>query len=190
MPEVCQRIEAVGKTFQVKKRDGNLIATGWNNGHLAVTPNESKEVGDPRVLLPDRSPDRDALGIPWELIHAHDVTADCHEGVIDTTIQYEARVSSSMFHLDEVNEEAILFANWAYRSIHDAIIPYRYAIAGSALLWLIKLPDSIEILCSAAADGAILTEFRLSVLTTKTLRIIKFDDVSPVVFSEIKKILA
>ncbi|MEG4262445.1 hypothetical protein QUA19_20335 [Microcoleus sp. POL1_C1] len=189
MPEVCQRIEVIGKILQVKKRDGRLVATGWNNEHLAVTPNESKEVRD-RVLLPDRSPDRDALGIPWELIHAHDVTPGSHEGVIDTTIQYEARVSISMFHSDEVNEEAILFANWAYRSIHDAIIPYRYAIAGSALLWLIQLPDSIEILCSAAADGAILTEFRLPALTTKTLKIIKFDDVSPVVFSEIKKILA
>jgi len=110
------------------------------------------------VLLPDRSPDRDALGIPWELIYAHDVTADSHEGVIGTTIQYEARVSISMFHSDEVNEEAILFANGAYRSIHDAIIPYRYAIAKSALSWLIQLPDAIEILCSTAADGAILTE--------------------------------
>ncbi|MEG4393433.1 hypothetical protein [Microcoleus sp. BROC3] len=124
---------------------------------MAVTPHESKEVGD-RVLLPDRSPDRNALGIPWELIHAHDVTPDSHEGVIDTTIQYEARVSSSMFHSDEVNEEAILFVNWADRSIHDAIIPYQSAIARSALSWLIQLPDSIEILCSTAADGAILTE--------------------------------
>jgi hypothetical protein len=51
-----------------------------------------------------------------------------------------------------------LFANWAYRSIHDAIVPYRHIIAGSALSWLIQLPDSLEILCSTAADGAILTE--------------------------------
>ncbi|MEG5036066.1 hypothetical protein [Microcoleus sp. AT3-D2] len=157
LQEVCQRIEAMGKTLQVKKRDGRLVATGWNNEHFAVTPHESKEVGD-RVLLPDRSPDRDALGIPWQLIQVHDVTADSHEGVIDTTIQYEARVSISMLHSDEVKEEAILFANGAYRSIHDAIIPYRYAIAGSALSWLIQLSHSLGILCSTAADGAILAE--------------------------------
>jgi hypothetical protein len=31
-------------------------------------------------------------------------------------IQYESKVSISMFYSDEVNEEAILFANCAYRS--------------------------------------------------------------------------
>jgi len=35
--EVCQRIvEAMGKILQVKKRDGRLAATGWNNEHFAV----------------------------------------------------------------------------------------------------------------------------------------------------------
>ncbi len=34
--EVCQRIEAMGKILQVKKRDGRLVATGWNNEHFAV----------------------------------------------------------------------------------------------------------------------------------------------------------
>ena len=158
LQEVCQRIEAMGKRLEVKKRDGRVVANGWNDEHFAVTLNELKEVGD-RVLLPYQSPDGDALGIPWELIHAHDVTADAHEGVIDTTIQYEREVSISMFHSDEVNEEAILFANWAYRSIHDAIVPYRHIIAGSALSWLIQLPDSLEILCSTAEeDGEIVTE--------------------------------
>ncbi|HEY9711662.1 MAG TPA: hypothetical protein V6D48_25865 [Oculatellaceae cyanobacterium] len=157
LQEVCQRIEAMGSTLQVKKRDGRLVATGWNDDHFAVTRNESKEVGD-RVLLPYQSPDGEALGIPWEIIHAHDVTADAHEGVIDTTIQYEREVSISMFHSDEVNEEAVLFANWAYRSIHDAIVPYRHIIAGSDLSWLIQLPDAVEILCSTAADGEIVTE--------------------------------
>jgi hypothetical protein len=157
LQEVCQRIEAIGNTLTVKKRDGRIVAESWNDQHFAVTRNETKEIGD-RVLLPYQSPDGDALGIPWELIHAHDVTADAHEGVIDTTIQYEREVSISMFHSDEVNEEAVLFANWAYRSIHDAIVPYRHIIAGSSLSWLIQLPDSIEILCSTALDDEIITE--------------------------------
>ncbi|MEG4344100.1 hypothetical protein QUB70_12530 [Microcoleus sp. A003_D6] len=157
LQEVSQRIEAMGKKLQVKKRDGKVVARGWNDEHFVVTRNECTEVGD-RVLLPYQSPDGDALNIPWELIHAHDVTADAHEGVIDTTIQYEREVSISMFHSDEVNEEAILFANWSYRSIHDAIVPYRHIIAASALSWLIQLPDAIEILCSTAVDGALVTE--------------------------------
>ncbi|MBD2414492.1 hypothetical protein FACHB389_16620 [Nostoc calcicola FACHB-389] len=157
LQEVVQRIATMGETLQVKKRDGRLVASGWNDNHFAVTRNELKEVGD-RVLLPYQSPDGKVSGIPWEIIHAHDITADTHEGVIDTTIQYEHEVSISMFHSDEVNEEAILFANWAYRSIHDAIVPYRHIIAGSPLSWLIQLPDAVEILCSTAIDGEIVTE--------------------------------
>ncbi|MDZ8241018.1 MAG: hypothetical protein RMZ69_28310 [Nostoc sp. ChiQUE01a] len=157
LQEVTERIATMGKTLQVKKRDGRRVADGWNDEHFAVTRNELKEVGD-RVLLPYQSSDVKVTGIPWELIHAHDVTSDAHEGVIDTTIQYEREVSISMFHSDEVNEEAILFANWAYRSIHDAIIPYRHIIASSPLSWLIQLPDSVEILCSTAVDKEIVTE--------------------------------
>lgn len=158
LQEVATRIATMGKTLQIKKRDGRTVATGWDDDHFAVTRNESKEVGD-RVLLPYQSPNGEANGIPWEIIHAHDVTADTHEGVIDTTIQYERKVSISMFHSDEVNEEAVLFANWAYRMIHDAIVPYRHIIAGSCLSWLIQLPDAIEILCSTAEEnGEIVTE--------------------------------
>ena len=63
-----------------------------------------------------------------------------------------------MFHYDEVNEEAILFANWAYMTLHNTIIPHRYVIAGSHLSWLLQLPYSVEILASTEAHGEILTE--------------------------------
>ena len=49
--------------------------------------------------------------------------------------------------------------NWAYRSLHDAIVPYRHVIAGGPLSWLIQLPDSVEILCSTAeVTGEVVTE--------------------------------
>ena len=89
---------------------------------------------------------------------AHEVTADEHEGVIDTSISYEHELNIAMFHSDEVNEEAILFANWAYRLLHDALIPCRHVIANSSLFWLIQLPDAIEILCSTAEQGEVVTE--------------------------------
>jgi len=63
-----------------------------------------------------------------------------------------------MFHSHEVNKEA-LFANWAYRTIHDAIVPYRHIIAGNSLSWRIQLPDAIKILCSTAeVDSKIVIE--------------------------------
>jgi hypothetical protein len=64
-----------------------------------------------------------------------------------------------MFHSHEVNKEAILFANGAYRTIHDAIVSYPPIIAANSLSWRIQLPDVIKIFCSTAeADGKIVTQ--------------------------------
>lgn len=157
LKRVCQKIEKVGSSLKITKRNGHIIAEGWDHPEFAVGPNEHKEVGD-RRLHHYQSPDGEALGIPQELISAHEITADEYEGVIDTAIKYEREVNIAMFHSDEVNEEAILFANWAYRLLHDAIIPHRSILAGSRLAWLLKLPDAIEILCSTAIDDEIVTE--------------------------------
>lgn len=157
LKRICQRIETVGTSLKITKRNGHVIAEGWDHPEFAVGPNEHKEVGD-RQLHHYQSPDGEALGIPEELISAHEITADEYEGVIDTTIEYEREVNIAMFHSDEVNEEAILFANWAYRLLHDAIIPHRSTLAGSSLAWLLKLPDAIEILCSTTIGDEIVTE--------------------------------
>jgi hypothetical protein len=63
-----------------------------------------------------------------------------------------------MFHSHEVKKEAILFANWAYRTIHDAIVPYRHIIAGKSLSWRIQLPGAIKIICSTAEEDGKITE--------------------------------
>lgn len=154
---VCRRIESVGQSLKITKRNGHVIAEGWDHPEFAVGPNEHKEVGD-RQLHHYQSPDGDALGIPEELITAHEITADQYEGVIDTAIEYEREVNIAVFHSDEVNEEAILFANWAYRLLHDAMIPHRSIIAGSQLSWLLKLPDAVEILCSTTIGDEVVTE--------------------------------
>jgi hypothetical protein len=157
LTRACQRIVAVGSSLKITKRNGQVIAEGWDHPEFAVGANEHPEVGD-RQLHRYQSPDGEALGIPQELIDAHEITADQYEGVIDTAIQYEREINIAMFHSDEVNEEAILFANWAYRLLHDAIIPQRSILAGSQLAWLLKLPDAIEILCSTTLDDKVVTE--------------------------------
>ena len=157
LQRVAQKIKAVGESLVIKKKDGRTVADNWDDPEFTVAQNEIKEVGD-RKLQHYESPDHENSGIPEELIVAHEVTADEHEGVIDTSIEYEKEVNIAMFHSDEVNEEAILFANWAYRLIHDALIPCRHLVANSPLSWLIRLPDAIEILCSTAENGEIVTE--------------------------------
>ncbi|NEO32284.1 MAG: hypothetical protein F6K36_17990 [Symploca sp. SIO3C6] len=157
LKRVCQQIQAVGSSLAIKKNNGRLVADNWEHPEFAVAENELKEVGE-RQLQHYQSPDYETSNLPEELIMAHEVTADEHEGVIDTSIEYERELNIAMFHSDEVNEEAILFANWAYRKIHDALIPCRHLVANSPLSWLIKLPDAVEILCSTAEKGEVVTE--------------------------------
>jgi hypothetical protein len=157
LKNTCQQIQEIGSSLKVIKKNGHLIAEGWEHPEFAVGPNESQEVGD-RRLHHYQSPDSDGSGIPQVLIHAHEVTADEYVGVIDTAIEYEREINISMFHSDEVNEEAILFANWAYRLLHETIVPYRSVLAGSQLSWLIQLPDAVEILCSTTVDDEVVTE--------------------------------
>jgi len=157
LKRTCAHIKSVGQTLRVRKRQRRVVAGGWNHKEFAVAENEFKEFGH-RKLQHYRSPDPETSGLPDDLVTAHAVTADQHEGVIDTTISYEHDLNIAMFHSDEVNEEAILFANWAYRMIHDALIPIRHLVANSPLSWLIRMPDVIEILCSTAEAGAVVTE--------------------------------
>ena len=157
LQRVCQRIQTVGQQLPVQKHGGQIVAQGWEHPEFAVGANETKEVGD-RDLRHYATPDPETSRVPEELIMAHEITADEHEGVIDTSIEYEQALNIAMFHSDEVNEEAVLFANWAYQLIHDALIPCRHVIANSPISWLIKLPDAVEILCSTAEDGEVVTE--------------------------------
>jgi hypothetical protein len=157
LKRACLEIQAMGESLSVRKHRRGLVADGWAHPEFAVAENEYKEFGH-RRLQHYRSPDHEISGVPEALVIAHEVTADQHEGVIDTTIAYERDLNTAMFHSDEVNEEAILFANWAYRLIHDSLIPSRHLVANSSLSWLIQLPDAIEILCSTEEAGAVVTE--------------------------------
>ncbi len=158
LKKVCEKIHSVGKSLKIEKRDGRVVAQGWKDANFAVVLNEAEEIGE-RHLLPYKTPNARSSTIPLELLEAHKLMADEYEGVVDRMILEHGRdISISMFHYDEVNEEAILFVNWAYIALHNAIVPYRYTIAGSPLSWLLQLPYSVEILASTEANGEILTE--------------------------------
>ncbi len=137
------RIQEMGESLTVIK-GGEVIAEGWGDPRFAVAPNEQVEVGT-RQLVPYGS-DNYAQHIPAELHDAHALVADELEGVIDTIMRSERALEIEMFHSDEVNEEAALFANWAFKLLHDTIVPLRYQLAVSPLAWLLSMPYAIEIL--------------------------------------------
>lgn len=155
LQRVCQRIEEVGATLPVIK-EGKTIANGWHDTMFAVAPNEQVEVGTRQLLAYSRR--QGSEHIPDELHSAHALVADELDGVIDTMLKMERDLRIEMFHSDEVNEEAILFANWAFKLLHDTIIPLRYQIAVSPLAWLLGLPYAIEILSQTRVDDDTWTE--------------------------------
>ncbi len=152
---VCQRIVEIGESLMVVK-GGNVLAQGWHDTRFAVAGNEAFEIGTRRLMPYVRRPGSDH--IPGELHDTHALIADELEGVIDTMITMERDLMIEMFHGDEVNEEAALFANWAYKMLHDAIVPIRYVLAVSPLSWLLSLPYAVEILSQTQVDEQNLTE--------------------------------
>lgn len=155
LQRACHRIFEIGESLPVIKA-GRVIANNWHDTHFSVAPNEAFEMGT-RALLPYRALAK-ANHIPHELHYTHDLTADELEGVIDTMIKLERKVSIEMFHGDEVNEEATLFANWAYKRLHDAIVPIRHELAVSHLSWLLCLPYAVEVLSQTRVNEDTLTE--------------------------------
>ena len=92
------------------------------------------------------------------LLMKHDETSDRYNGIVEESISYEKNLNIVMFHSDEVNEEAILFVNWAYSRLHETLLSARRMLVLSELSWLLDLPSSVEILCSTSSDGKKCTE--------------------------------
>ncbi len=155
LQQLCRRIAVVGETLQVIK-GGNVIARGWEDPRFAVARNEAIEVGTRRLMPYRRRPESDH--VPSEFHQCHALIADELDGVIDTMITLERELLIEMFHGDEVNEEAALFANWAYKQLHDTIVAIRHAIAVSPLSWLLRLPYAVEIESQTQVDDRSLTE--------------------------------
>jgi GMP synthase-like glutamine amidotransferase len=157
---VCERIRDVGEQLAVIK-NGRVVAEGWMSATFGVARNEQPEMAIV-PLVAYRTSSATAARVPFELVHSHAVVAHEHKekGIIVRALAHEAEVRVAMFHSDEVNEEAILFCNWAYRLLHESIIPYRHHVAASRLAWLLQLPYAVEITCATALpDGsAMLTE--------------------------------
>ena len=155
LQRVCGEILAVGASVPIVKR-GEVVARGWDDPRFAVAPNESVEIGTRRLVPYARREEQPH--VPEALHATHALVADELEGVIDVVMSIERELTVEMFHSDEVNEEAMLFATWAYKLLHDAIIPVRHALAISPVGWLLSLPYAVEILGQTRVDAATWTE--------------------------------
>ncbi len=155
----CAAIRAAGESLAIYKRDGTCVARGWQDTNFTISPCRSPEVGE-RVLSPYTPLPHASSGFPLDMIHAYERT-NCEDPLqyeLSMLMGRESSFKIAMFHSDEVNEQAILFANWAYNQLHESIIPYRSCIALSKLAWLLCLPFGIQILACTEVNGKTETE--------------------------------
>jgi hypothetical protein len=154
--EKSKLIVSIGENLSVYK-DQKIVAKGWNDPLFAVALNEVPEVGQVELHHYSHNGNRPSLDFQ-KLLMYHDVSSELDIGIVEQSITYEKNLNIVMFHSDEVNEESILFSNWAYGELRNAIFPARKILSVSDYAWLLKLPTSIEIVCSTFAEGKICTE--------------------------------
>ena len=161
---VCNEIINTGENLAIYKDEntsddvpGIEVAKGWNDPCFAVALNEIPEVGQVELLHYSHNGIHQSKDFSKLLLH-HEVTSEQNVGIVEQSVTFEKDLNIVMFHSDEVNEEAILFSNWAYGLLQKAIAPIRKIISVSEFSWLLSLPDSIEIVCSTSAAGKLCTE--------------------------------
>ena len=152
----CKEIISVGESLCVYRNE-KIVAKGWNDSCFAVALNLKPEVGKVDLKKYSHSglhpsDDFSNLLMCHELSHEHEL------GVVEKFITYEKNLHIEMFHSDVVNQEAILFANWAFGELHKAVYPIRKKILMSDLSWILNLPTSVEIVCSTRINGEVCTE--------------------------------
>ena len=156
LQETCHRIVKTAQNLRVFK-DNKLVAKGWNDKLFAVALNEVPEVGQVELQHYSNNGIHPSSEFEKLLLH-HDISSELDIGIVEQSITYEKNLNIVMFHSDEVNEEAILFSNWAYGELRNALSPARKNLSVSDYAWLLKLPTSIEIVCSTYSEGKLCTE--------------------------------
>ena len=156
LQETCHRIVKTAQNLRVFK-DNKLVAKGWDDKLFAVALNEVPEVGQVELQHYSNNGIHPSSEFEKLLLH-HDISSELDIGIVEQSITYEKNLNIVMFHSDEVNEEAILFSNWAYGELRKALSPARKNLSVSDYAWLLKLPTSIEIVCSTYAEGKLCTE--------------------------------
>ena len=162
---LCREIETVGANLKIVK-NGLTVASGWNDPCFAVAKNEITEVG--KCELNHFKHDGIHPSSDFKkLLIKHNKTSSEYNGIVEESISYEKNLELLMFHSDEVNQEAILFANWAYSKLQDTLSSCSNFISISPLSWLLQMPSSVEILCSTSYKDKTLTEVAATCISYK-----------------------
>jgi len=156
---LMDEIKSQGNKVAIKNRSREIIASDINGQYFAVKRNELPEVGLKKLVKfkPDTSKN------PKILLDEYQKTAKFQTGMLEDLYSLET-LDIIMLHSDEVNEEAVLFFNWAFKKIADfSQKNFDFLIDDENLIELTALPFGLEIPSSTlystdSKDGDYLTE--------------------------------
>jgi GMP synthase-like glutamine amidotransferase len=144
-------IRAMGESVKIIRRNGDMVCQGWEHPMFAVRNMLQKEIGLSTLeeyTFKERH-------ISEELVKAYKEN-EVFFSKSTRNLDLFGR-SAPMFHGDEVNPEAIYFANWAYLKLHPIVEKCKQYIIGTSLVWLLNLPCGVRILASSVQNSKVCT---------------------------------
>lgn len=152
-------IKSQGNNLAIKNRNEEIIANSINDQYFAVKKNELPEFGLKKLVKfrPEASKNSK------EMLDEYQDTAIFQTGILEDLYSLET-LDIIMLHGDEVNEEAVLFFNWAFKKIADfSQKNFELLLEDEGLSELTTLPFGLEIPSSTlysieSKDGDYLTE--------------------------------
>ncbi|NHJ05918.1 MAG: hypothetical protein EAX90_13915, partial [Candidatus Heimdallarchaeota archaeon] len=112
--EILEEIKNEGEKLPIKNREGEIVASGMYDTFFAVKQNELPEVGLKKLV--EYKPRGDIVS--QKMIKEYKKIMKFHTGILEDFYSLES-LDIVMLHGDEVNEEAVLFMNWALKKISD-----------------------------------------------------------------------
>jgi L-asparaginase/Glu-tRNA(Gln) amidotransferase subunit D len=144
--EIIEEINSVGTKIIVKRRNQEIVASSFTDQYFAVKQNELPEMGLKKLLV--YKPSKEV--VPEELLKAYRKIAKLHVGLLEDFYELET-LDIAMLHGDEVNEEAVLFLNWALNLLAKFTRAHYKTLQKEAqLLEITNLPFGLEIPSSTA----------------------------------------
>ena len=138
---LINEIRNQGNEIQILNRSGKLVAKGLNDTYFAVKKNEIPEIGLKKLAV--YKPSKGL--VPDKMLKEYEKITKFHTGILEDFYSLES-LDIVMLHGDEVNEEAVLFMNWALMKISKfSRENYGILISDSELKELTSLPFGLEI---------------------------------------------
>ncbi|RLI67899.1 MAG: hypothetical protein DRP02_12495 [Candidatus Gerdarchaeota archaeon] len=140
LKEILEKISSLAGKMVVKRRDGTIIAKDLQDEFFAVKQNELPEMGLKKMVRFEPKKD-----LPAELLQAYKKVAKMETGLLEDYYSLES-LDIVMLHNDEVNEEAILYFNWAFQLLWKfSRAHFKVLVKEPILEELLALPMGLEI---------------------------------------------